>query len=351
MNNFEIFSGDCLVAIWENNRLSVINNELLPLFLKRISNAEAWLETRAVDSHRANSRLLKKALRLSEKDDVSTVLHANGVTVTDNYWVRAIGSSIQYSDVTLDFDFFSKRMANLALNGDYSAFNYVSCHNSKTAHELTNVGSFEKCWKMIDGKWWLFKKATHSEQFSEIFVYELAKSLGINAAIYKKGHGVVKTLDFTEGGKYNFEPAVSFMGDNEDYTDVICKLREICPSAVGDYIRMIFIDTIVANPDRHTGNFGLLRDKHTGELLCLAPLFDHNMALISRGYPKITNSKDILIDLFNDVLDNNPDYKRFIPKLDREMVFAIIKRINMRVNTQLLVDFVMGRYQKLNLDI
>ncbi len=75
------------------------------------------------------------------------------------------------------------------------------------------------------------------------------------------------------------------MGDNEDYADTVKKLKDICPAAVKDYIRMIFLDAISANPDRHTANFGLLRKQRSGKLIGLAPLFDHNMALIARGYP------------------------------------------------------------------
>ena len=63
--NYEIMSGNTLVAIWEKGELQIRNNALLPLFLKRIPNADLWLETRAIDCHRANSRLLKKALRLT----------------------------------------------------------------------------------------------------------------------------------------------------------------------------------------------------------------------------------------------------------------------------------------------
>ena len=62
--NYEIFSGDTLVAVWKNDRLTVLNETLLPLYLRKIQNADMWLETRAIDSHRTNSRLLKKALRL-----------------------------------------------------------------------------------------------------------------------------------------------------------------------------------------------------------------------------------------------------------------------------------------------
>lgn len=49
---------------------------------------------------------------------------------------------------------------------------------------------------------------------------------------------------------------------------------------------MLFLDTVCANPDRYTFNFGILRDAKSRDILGLAPNFDNNMALISRGYPK-----------------------------------------------------------------
>jgi len=105
MKDFEILSRDTVVAVWKDNELKVLNNDLLPLYLKRVSDAKSWLETRAIDSHRANSRLLKKALRLAEKDDVSTVLYVNAATITDTYWVRAIGSDLKYEDVRFGNDY------------------------------------------------------------------------------------------------------------------------------------------------------------------------------------------------------------------------------------------------------
>ena len=117
--NYEILSGDTLVAKWTDGNLEIINEPLLPLYLKRIKNADMWLETRAIDSHRANSRLLKKALRLAEKDDISTVIHVNGATITDNYWIRSLGSDLTYADIRFSDDYFS----NLALKGTYNSFN------------------------------------------------------------------------------------------------------------------------------------------------------------------------------------------------------------------------------------
>ena len=100
--NFYIMSKDVAVAKWHDNNLEIINEDLLPLYLKNTGNVEKWLETRAIDCHRANSRLLKKALRLAEKDDVSTVLSVNAATITDNYWIKPIDSELTYADVRFD---------------------------------------------------------------------------------------------------------------------------------------------------------------------------------------------------------------------------------------------------------
>jgi len=340
-NNYEIFSGETKVAVWENNNLTVLNEKLLPLYLKRIQNADMWLETRAIDSHRANSRLLKKALRLTDKDDISTVIHVNAATITDNYWIRQIGSELKYDDVKFTDDYFS----NLALKGSYDSFNRAANSKRSKTPELTNVGSFEKCWKLRDGKWWMYKKANHDEMFSELFVCELGQRLGFNMAHYERGDGYIKSLDFTDASRVNYEPASTFMGDNEDYIDVVKVLQSICPDAIPDYIRLVFLDTITANPDRHTNNFGLLRDVKTGKLIGLAPNYDNNMALISRGYPSKPKKNDALITFFNDLLVEFPKYKEFIPDVSEELVRSVLAGLHMRVKTQAVVDIVMSRYE------
>ena len=154
---YEILSGKTKVAVWRDERLTVLNPDLLPLYLKMNQNLKAWLTTRAADNRRPHIRLLKKALRLAERDDISTVIHVNGATITDNYWIRPLGSDLTYDDVRFTDDYFS----NLALKGNYDSFNRAASSKRSKTPELTNIGSFEKCWKLRDGQWWMFKRATH----------------------------------------------------------------------------------------------------------------------------------------------------------------------------------------------
>ncbi len=46
-----------------------------------------WLESRAIDRHRVNSRLLKRLLRLTTAEDAEVAMHVNASTVIDTYWV------------------------------------------------------------------------------------------------------------------------------------------------------------------------------------------------------------------------------------------------------------------------
>ena len=150
--SYYIMSADTPVAEWSDNKLIVIDDTLLPLFFRRSHNVEDWLASRAIDHKRPNARLLKKALRLKEKDDVSTAMHVNGATITDNYWIKSFDSELTYANVKFRDD----RFAQLALKGAYDCF--VRAASAKNTHtpELTNTGSFEKCWRMIDGRWWMY---------------------------------------------------------------------------------------------------------------------------------------------------------------------------------------------------
>ncbi|MCH5315190.1 MAG: hypothetical protein J1E81_04700 [Eubacterium sp.] len=343
MNGHLMHKNDIVSKI--ENGIVVDNSNMLPLQLRKGASIEGWMESRAIDRHRTNSRLLKKVMRITDTSDIATVLRAHAATVTDNYWFKADGEEIEYKDILFNDDSY----ADVALFGTFenvSSAEKLDSKNSKSP-ELTNIGSFEKCWKLHDGKWFMYKRETEFEQFSEIFICRLGQHFGFDMAVYEKHDDCVITEDFTENKKYDLEPAVAFVGDNEDYSLSYSKLFEFAPEIASDYVKLIFMDTLCFNMDRHTNNYGVLRDANTGEVVKLAPNFDNNIALISRGYTSTdVSDKDLLIALWNEFI-NKSDVKFEKPILERETVQNIANSIDIDVDKKYVVDFVMNRYQKI----
>ena len=44
---------------------------------------------------------------------------------------------------------------------------------------------------------------------------------------------------------------------------------------------MLVFDAVIYNEDRHFGNFGILRDNHTGQIISPAPIFDNGISLFN----------------------------------------------------------------------
>ncbi len=343
------------IDVW--NHFLWKDESLCPLYFQRAEDLNGWLASRAIDGHRPNSRLLKKALRLRERDDIGTVLSVNAATVTDTYWIKEAGSSLTWEDVRFKKDYFS----TLALKGDYGSFAAAQAKGNVHTQELTNIGSFEKCWRLRDGVWWLYKQADAQELFSEYFISLLGKRLGFDMAEYvlcseyvRPKVRAIRTRDFTDGASVNFEPLNSLMGEDvEEYIRTYHTLEQFGKETASSYVSILFMDAVCANPDRHSFNLGVLRDTDTGKVLRLAPNFDNNMALISRGYPaKRSYGSDMLISDFNALLASGAYWKgyserRTLPVLTKELLEETIRATGLKVRTQAIVDYIFSRYQKI----
>ena len=296
MQDLLLLSKDIPIAKIVGGVLEPLEPSRLPLFVKRTGDVKAWLESRAIDGHRTNSRLLKRALRLEHKDDLATVLTVNAATITDNYWVKPLEDiDTRYNDVRFKTNLFD----NLALTGDVNCFDQPP---SRTP-ELTNTGSFEKCWRLEQGEWWMYKAGKQEELFSELLAFKIGQALGLPMAEYRADSGFIKSQDFTDNARVDFEPALSIIGDISDYIKIYETLFPISETIAQQYVMMCYFDGLIYNMDRHEHNFGVLRDGDTGEVLSLAPLFDHNIAMISRGYPSRAPG-DALISDFTELMQH-----------------------------------------------
>ena len=285
-----LMSGNTPVALIESGEISkVIEPSLIPLhfLFAEDPSLKSWLRQRSLDTSRTNSRFVLRELDSDKADITQIVLSVNAATITDNFWIRENGSEKTYEQTR----FHQDHLAKVALLGSSAGIVVPPDHHSP---ELTNTGTFEKCWHLENGQWWLYKKGNPEHTFSELAAQSIGRYLNINMAIYQyvsrneignifdcrapASLSVVKTLDFT-GGVFNFEPAADLGCSRDDAVKNYQILKRLSPAAAQEYKKMVLLDTLTYNIDRHLFNFGVLRDQTTGQVVSLAPIFDHNLSL------------------------------------------------------------------------
>ena len=285
-----LMSGNTPVALIENGEISkVIEPSLIPLhfLFAEDPSLKSWLRQRSLDTSRTNSRFVLRELDSDKADITQIVLSVNAATITDNFWIKENGSEKTYEQTR----FHQDHLAKVALLGSSAGIVVPPDHHSP---ELTNTGTFEKCWHLENGQWWLYKKGNPEHTLSELAAQSIGRYLNINMAIYQyvsrneignifdcrapASLSVVKTLDFT-GGVFNFEPAADLGCSRDDAVKNYQILKRLSPAAAQEYKKMVLLDTLTYNIDRHLFNFGVLRDQTTGQVVSLAPIFDHNLSL------------------------------------------------------------------------
>lgn len=111
-----------------------------------------------------------------------------------------------------------------------------------------------------------------------------------------------------------------------------------------DYVKLLYVDTICRNVDRHSGTFGVLRDPDTGEAIRLAPNYDNNIAMFARlsGMASVSASKDMLITDFIDLLEQK-NIAFEVPKLSKAELAEIVEKILVKDATGMAAEFVFSR--------
>ena len=271
----------------------ILNPGLAPIYILNRGNIRGWIEERAADGARPNTRAVKGYQRLSKTaGDYQTAMKVNAAVITDNFWVKD-SDAIAYEDVL----FHKNEYWRLALMRDISDLPKMP---SRTP-ELSNIGSEEKGWRLDKDGWWLYKNQRINENLSEYITSRIGEALGFNMAKYyleDKG-SLIRTKDFT-AGKYNLQHIDCIMTDHyedgeavpdDDYLYNYKTLMAISKDLAEQYINICICDAVCENFDRHTKNYGLLTDRQTGEIISLAPNYDNNNSLYAnRGLDADRNS-------------------------------------------------------------
>lgn len=336
-----VMQEDKVVAEFNKGELIYINNDLAPLIIKRTHDLIAFLSSRILDTSRTNARLLKRIMNVHNEEEFIIALKNHATSVTDNYWFKSKNPRLKYKDVSLKSDIYNE----VSLTGELLYFP----KEAKLSPQFSLLGSYEKCWKLINKEWWIYKKETVDEMYSELISSRLSSLLGIPTAYYEIDSGYIRTKNFAS--IYNYESLSSLCGDNDSFEYVFSTLIKLDKELAKQYLKIIFFDALVNNVDRHNENVGFLRNKKSGKIISLAPNFDLNMSLFSR-HTLMNDKLDGFIKLFINFVNNNEEVKNLyqeicFKELDENDIKEAIKDIDIEDKYQKLKDYLLYRFKVL----
>ena len=209
-----------------------------------------------------------------------------GLSLSDHYWVRPSESDMTWESVNFFDNDFSDDIGDVLFgSADKSLdFDYASPDN-------TSDGNLQKRWKIIDGERCLLKSGSapyRQQPFNEVIASVILDKLGIDHVPYtltwidNKPYSVCK--DFvTKNSELISASRLMQIRPKENNENGYLHFVNICKELGIDVVpmldRMIVLDYIIVNEDRHYGNFGLLRDPDTLEWIGFAPIFDNGTSL------------------------------------------------------------------------
>lgn len=272
---------------------------LLPLGVKACEeDLVHWLRHRTIPKNRAYVDVLLSMCGLSSNRPMSIISVTKGLSLNDCYWVVEEGFNGNFDDYNLYDNKFSRILGLIAFTGYGSVGKAVL----SSSPEFTTNGMLPKSWRRINGEIYLYKGGTvgasntGNEPYSEYYASQIAEVLGINAVSYdlSKWKGkLCSTCRLFTSKEISFVP-IGRMVDSGDMNEIRGYYESLGPIYTDALDDMLVFDALICNVDRHLGNFGVLVNSKTNEIISPAPLFDHGNSLFNMAGSKALGSEKAL---------------------------------------------------------
>ena len=274
------------------------SKHLMPVFLLRTNDDgvstdtfNSWWSGRRIPASREGVKALLWSLKdnVMEEPQIHSLDHlaekALGLSLSDQYWIRP-DASVKWSTVNFFTNPFSDDIGKLLTTGDWIGGDLQSPDN-------TSDGVVKKRWKIINNMRCLIKGSSGAPWYAqprrEVFASKLAKAL---MTPFSKKYVVPYNVAMFDDDPYSVCPNfVTPLTEYVQFNQLVTGLKfdsykegfNHCRSYYGEraYVMdvMFILDYLVLNEDRHTGNFGLIRDVSTGKFTEPAPIFDTGSSL------------------------------------------------------------------------
>ena len=211
-----------------------------------------------------------------------------GLSLNDCFWVDAEGSGDTFEKVNLYDNRFSQVLAAIAFTGYGSSIrtSLASCP------EFSTNGMLPKCWRRQNGKIYLYKGGTSGvsnqgfEPYSELYAYQVAQVMGVNAIRYTLTKDLKKTLcskcELFTSKEYSYIP-IGQLVSKGGIKAIFAYYQTLGQNFVDALEDMLVFDAIICNTDRHYGNFGVLVDNNSILYINICDMLNQKECMDSLG--------------------------------------------------------------------
>lgn len=289
-----------------------------------------WFRGRGIPSWRDGLADFLDNIGIENKDILLN--KAFGLSLSDQYWMNPINMLMDWRDINFfdnnfnSYDYQKAIFENKVL--DIKKVDLYSPNN-------TSDGMLKKAWIVgEDNKRYLLKdsyKQSGMEPFNEVLANMICEVLELDHVKYSlevmngkilskcecfidkdtellSAYAILKYNDVDMKNKNMFKKYIDILKENglENVENAITK--------------MFILDYLIANTDRHLGNFGVIRNVETLKWDKLAPNFDSGQAMMSQKKEYEMNFYDVKGCFFN---DKELDFEQIIQKVMENIDFEI----------------------------
>jgi hypothetical protein len=250
-----------------------------------------WWQGRGIPLSRIGIRDALELLRVSQPGKL--VQKCYGLSLSDQYWICPQRQSLNWDEINFFDHAFSEDIGN-ALFGGTPANSDVDWMSPCS----TSDGWLPKRWKIVNGTRMLFKggsKPYRQEPYNEVLAGSILRRLQIPHIRYELIWDEKEPYSLCEDfitRDTELVPMLSIFktlprdprnSNGSLYQHVLrcCDSLGI-PDVRKPLAQMLLVDAMIANTDRHLGNFGAVRNAKTLEWIGLAPVYDSGTSLWCR---------------------------------------------------------------------
>ncbi len=315
-----------------------------------IKNFHEWWNSRCIPSSRSGLRDILDKLNISSPQALLTRAYA--LSLSDQYWIMPyVADELGYEDINFFTNPFSEDLGEIIFGHDPK-----DNELDLSSPDSTSAGNLKKRWKIIDGTRYLIKGGSNpfrQEPLNEVVASKVMDALEVNhvnySLIWNDEAPYSICPDFISI-KEDFIPAYQVSNvikrNNSDslYTHLKKCFKYLAIPGYEDYInKLIIVDFIIANEDRHLNNFGYIRDASTLKFKTFAPFFDNGSSF---GFDKIDEDVTKIKEI-----ETKPFKKDAFKQLElvNDYSFLSIDKLN-KIKEIIKEEFLSTPYRYLSLD-